>query len=78
MSTATATHVTIQAHQTHWYDIVNIILKAAAAANPIIATIIPAPVEAGITIATTLGPVVTGTIQAATDPNAVPAAEPAA
>jgi hypothetical protein len=60
--------VTVTSHQKHWYDFVMLALQAAQAANPVLMTFIPAPVEAGIQIAITLGPVVVGTIQAATTP----------
>lgn len=65
MATPVQTQVTITAHQSHWYDIVAAILKAVSAANPILATFVPAPIEAGIQIATSVGPAV---LQAAAQP----------
>jgi hypothetical protein len=70
------TQITVKAHQSHWYDIFTLILKATQAANPILATIIPAPIEAGIMLGTTLAPVVAGTIQAATSGTPAPATTP--
>jgi hypothetical protein len=68
MSTVPAPqNITVTAHPSKWASILLAILQAAAAANQIIATFLPAPVEAGIVVATTLGPVVVGTIQAATN-----------
>ena len=67
------TNVTVTAHQSHWYTILMAIFHSITASNPIFATFIPAPVEAGIQIATTLGPVVAGTIEAATNPIPAPA-----
>lgn len=58
--------ITVTAHQSHWYDVLASIFQGLSAANPFLISFIPAPIEAGIQIATTLEPVVAGTIQAAT------------
>ena len=76
MSTATGATITVQAHQTHWYDLVGQILKAINVANPFLISFIPAPVEAGIQITTGLGPVVLGTIVGETNPNPPPTPQP--
>jgi hypothetical protein len=64
---STPAGITITAHPSHWYDILTAIFKALGAANPAIATIIPAPVEGAIQIALTAGPVVAATVEAATE-----------
>jgi hypothetical protein len=64
MSKPQLPQVTFTAHQTHWYDIFQIIMQAVQAANPIVATILPAPVEAGIQIAVAEAPIVVATGQA--------------
>lgn len=68
MSTPVGTKVTVTAHQSHWYDIFSRVLAATNAANPILATILPAPVEAGIQVVTSVAPIVAGTVEAVTNP----------
>lgn len=61
------TTVKVTAHPSHWFTILQAILQIVSQSNPILATFVPAPVEAGIQIATTLGPIVAGTVEAATN-----------
>jgi hypothetical protein len=62
--------ITFTAHQTHWYDILRIVMLAVANENPIIATLVPAPIEAGIQIAIAEAPVIAGIGQALDAANA--------
>lgn len=55
--------ITVTAHTTHWYDVLAKIFAAIGAGNPFLLSFIPAPIEAGIQIATTLEPIIVGTIQ---------------
>ena len=66
MSTAVQPKVTVTAHRSHWGDILKAIFAAISAANPILATFVPAPVEAGIQIATTLEPTVAAAVESVT------------
>ncbi len=52
MSTVQPQQVQIAAHQSHWFDIFKVILQAFEAGNQVLAnaSVIPAPVSAGITI----------------------------
>ncbi len=65
-SATQTTTMTVTAHHSNWFTIIQAILQAVTVTNPIIAQFIPAPVEAGIQVATVLGPVVAGTVEAAT------------
>lgn len=54
--------ITVTAHKSHWYDVIAAILQGINAANPFIVSFLPAPIEAGIQIATVLEPIVVGVI----------------
>lgn len=51
-------NVTVTAHQSHWYDVLERVLLTIGQTNNVLAKFVPASVEQGITIATTLGPAV--------------------
>jgi hypothetical protein len=72
--------VQIAAHQSHWYDIFKVILEALNAGNTVLAnaSIIPAPVEAGITIGIVAAATTSAVIDQAQAQAVVPATPEAA
>jgi hypothetical protein len=66
--------VQIAANQSHWYDLFRVILQAFEAGNTVLAnaSIIPAPVEAGITVGIIAAETTSAVIQQTQQGNTIP------